>query len=740
METLVKKELYLKGLDCAHCASKIEDQTNRLEGVSASLNFMNGKLSLELENENSEEVIDAIKRIVNKLEPGVDVLDYDSHESGHRAENDNKDDKSCNDSCCGGHDAQDSHDHSHGIGHSHGEDLTHSHGDDDLNKSIKKLIASGALFLIGLISNFSIEIKLGIFLVSYLIIGSDVLLRAARNIMRGQVFDENFLMSIATIGAFIVGEYAEAVGVMLFYQVGELFQDIAVNRSRKSISDLMDIRPDYANLKVGADIKVVAPEEVKVGDLIVVKPGEKVPLDGKLIDGISTVDTSALTGESLPRDVVQGDDLLSGFININGLITIQVTKVFGESTVSKILDLVQNAGSKKAPTEKFITKFARYYTPAVVYSALAIALIPPLIIEGAVFSEWIYRALIFLVISCPCALVISIPLGFFGGIGGASKKGILIKGSNYLEALNTVDTVVFDKTGTLTKGVFNVVKIVPSEDRTEEELLETAAYAESYSTHPIGLSIIRAYKRTVDKALIDSTEEIPGHGLKVVAGGREILAGNIKLMKMEDISYDSADVDGTIVHVAVDKKYAGYIVIADELKNDSKEAIKKLKDLGIKKTIMLTGDSKGTGEKIGKELGLDKIYAELLPADKVEKFEELEANKSEKSNIIYVGDGINDAPVLARADIGIAMGGLGSDAAIEAADIVIMTDEPSKIADAFHVARKTRKIVWQNIIFALGIKGIFLIMGAFGIATMWEAVFADVGVAVIAILNSMRVK
>lgn len=739
METLVKKELYLKGLDCAHCASKIEDQTNRLEGVSASLNFMNGKLSLELENENSEEVIDAIKKIVKKLEPDVDVLDYESHENNHRSD-DHDDDKNCNDSCCGGHDSHDSHDHSHGIGHSHGEDLTHSHGDDDLNKSIKKLIASGALFLIGLISNFSIEIKLGIFLASYLIIGSDVLLRAARNIMRGQVFDENFLMSIATIGAFIVGEYAEAVGVMLFYQVGELFQDIAVNRSRKSISDLMDIRPDYANLKVGADIKVVTPEEVKVGDLIVVKPGEKIPLDGKLIDGISTVDTSALTGESLPRDVVQGDDLLSGFININGLITIQVTKVFGESTVSKILDLVQNAGSKKAPTEKFITKFARYYTPAVVYSALAIALIPPLVIEGAVFSEWIYRALIFLVISCPCALVISIPLGFFGGIGGASKKGILIKGSNYLEALNTVDTIVFDKTGTLTKGVFNVVKIVPSEDRTEEELLETAAYAESYSTHPIGLSIIRAYKKTVDKSLIDSTEEIPGHGLKVVAGGREILVGNIKLMKMEDISYDSADVDGTIVHVAVDKKYAGYIVIADELKNDSKEAIKRLKDLGIKKTIMLTGDSKGTGEKIGRELGLDKIYAELLPADKVEKFEELETNKSEKSNIIYVGDGINDAPVLARADIGIAMGGLGSDAAIEAADIVIMTDEPSKIADAFNVARKTRKIVWQNIIFALGIKGIFLIMGAFGIATMWEAVFADVGVAVIAILNSMRVK
>ena len=544
-------------------------------------------------------------------------------------------------------------------------------------------------------------------------------------------------MSIATIGAFFIGEYPEGVAVMLFYQVGELFQSYAVGKSRKSIASLMDIRPDYANVKKGDELVKVDPDEVQIGDIIVIKAGEKIPLDGKVIEGSSMIDTSALTGESVPREVEVGSDILSGCININGVITAEVTKEFGESTVSKILDLVENASSKKSNSEQFITKFARYYTPVVVIIAVFLAIIPPLVIDGATFSDWIYRALAFLVVSCPCALVISIPLSFFGGIGGASKKGVLVKGSNYLEALAETEIVVFDKTGTLTKGVFNVQEIHP-EGVSKEELLELTAHAESYSNHPISFSLRRAYSKEIDNGRISDVEEISGHGVIATVDGKKVMAGNIKLMKMMDIPYFKGELIGTIVHVAVNNKYIGYIVIADEVKEDSAQAIKELKAANIKQTVMLTGDNKSIGSKVAKELGLDKVYAELLPADKVEKLEELFSQKSKKGKLAFVGDGINDAPVLARADIGIAMGGLGSDAAIEAADVVIMTDEPSKIATTMKISKKTLKIAHQNIVFAIGIKIIVLILSAFGITTMWAAIFADVGVTIIAVLNAFR--
>ena len=588
------------------------------------------------------------------------------------------------------------------------------------------------------IGEFTNPVELAIFLTSYLIVGYSVVLRAVKGIIRGQVFSENFLMTIATIGAFFVGEYPEGVAVMLFYLVGELFQDVAVNRSRRSISALMNIRPDYANLKIGDGTQKVSPEDVRIGDIIIVKPGEKVPLDGKVLTGTSMVDTSALTGESLPRELMPGSDALSGFINQNGVLTVEVRKTFGESTVSKILDLVQNAGSRKAPTENFISKFARYYTPAVVFGALAVAVIPPLLIQGATFSEWIYRALIFLVISCPCALVISIPLGFFGGIGGASKRGILVKGSNYLEALNDVDTVIFDKTGTLTQGVFKVTAIEPR-TLSKERLLEVAALTESYSTHPIALSIARAYGKLLDQSRVHDVQEVAGQGISAKVDGQRVLAGNTRLMEQNGIAFPMVDSLGSVVHMSIDGAYAGYLVISDEVKKDAAEAIRALRAAGVRKIAMLTGDLKLVGDQIGRDLGIDEVYSELLPADKVAKLEALDAKKGKKGKLVFVGDGINDAPVLARADIGIAMGGLGSDAAIEAADIVIMTDEPSKIATAIKIAKKTRTIVMQNIIFALGVKGVFLMLGATGHATMWEAVFADVGVAVIAILNSMRV-
>ena len=592
-----------------------------------------------------------------------------------------------------------------------------------MTKRLWRIIIGAAVLATAVLLNLNNEwLQIALFIISYIIVGGDVVKRAVKNIFKGQVFDENFLMSIATIGAFFIGEYPEGVAVMLFYQVGELFQSYAVGKSRKSIASLMDIRPDYANVKKGDELVKVDPDEVQIGDIIVIKAGEKIPLDGKVIEGSSMIDTSALTGESVPREVEVGSDILSGCININGVITAEVTKEFGESTVSKILDLVENASSKKSNSEQFITKFARYYTPVVVIIAVFLAIIPPLVIDGATFSDWIYRALAFLVVSCPCALVISIPLSFFGGIGGASKKGVLVKGSNYLEALAETEIVVFDKTGTLTKGIFNVQEIHP-EGVSKEELLELTAHAESYSNHPISLSLKRAYSKEIDNGRISDVEEISGHGVIATVDGKKVMAGNIKLMKMMDIPYFKGELIGTIVHVAVNNKYIGYIVIADEVKEDSAQAIKELKAANIKQTVMLTGDNKSIGSKVAKELGLDKVYAELLSADKVEKLEELFSQKSKKGKLAFVGDGINDAPVLARADIGIAMGGLGSDAAIEAADVVIMTDEPSKIATAMKISKKTLKIAHQNIVFAIGIKIIVLILSAFGIATMWAAIF-----------------
>jgi len=607
-----------------------------------------------------------------------------------------------------------------------------------MKKRLWKIIIGGIVFAVAIVNPINITwLKVTLFLISYIIVGSDVVIRAVKNIIRGNVFDENFLMSIATIGAFLIGEFPEGVAVMVFYQVGELFQSYAVAQSRKSIADLMDIRPDYANVKKGEELVRMDPDEVQVGDIIVIKAGERIPLDSKVIEGNSTIDTSALTGESIPREIEVGSDLLSGCININGVITAEVMKEFGESTVSKILDLVENASSKKSKSEQFITKFARYYTPIVVIIAAILAIIPPLVIPGAIFSDWIHRALTFLVVSCPCALVISIPLSFFGGIGGASRKGILVKGSNYMEALAQAEIIVFDKTGTLTKGVFNVQEIHP-EGISKEELLEVTAYAESFSNHPISISLKRAFGKDIDNQRITKVEEIAGHGVSAAVDGRKVLAGNSKLMEKMNIAYYKGELIGTVVHVAIENQYVGYIVIADEVKEDSAQAIRDLKAANIKQIIMLTGDSRNVGVKVADELGLDQVYAELLPADKVKIMEELFSQKSKKGKLAYVGDGINDAPVLALADIGIAMGGLGSDAAIEAADIVIMTDEPSKIAMAMKIAKKTLKIASQNTVFAIGIKVIVLILSALGYASMWAAVFADVGVTVLAVINSFR--
>lgn len=615
----------------------------------------------------------------------------------------------------------------------------HIHGDEDRNKALIKLLIGALLFAMPTIFKLNQIATVGLYTIAYLTIGYDIVWLAIKNLSKRQIFDENFLMTIATVGAFAIGEYPEGVAVMLFYKVGELFQDMAVNKSRNSIKALMDIRPDFAHLKVKKDTVKVSPEEVHIGDIILVKPGERVPLDGIIIKGKTTMDTSALTGESLPRELEEGNEALSGFINQTGVVEVEVRKEFGESTVNKILELVQNASNRKAKTENFITKFARGYTPFVVGAATLIAIAPPLFINGATFSEYIYRALVFLVISCPCALVISIPLGFFGGIGAASKNGILIKGSNYLEALNHVETVVFDKTGTLTKGKFSVTQIKESQDFTKEELLKYAASAESYSNHPIGVSIVKEYGKAINKDTIKDLEDIPGHGIIAMIDGKRVATGNSKLMEKENIKYhNESGIIGTIVHIAIDHMYAGLIVIEDTVKEDAIKGVKALKDMGIKQTIMLTGDHQSIADKVGKMIRIDKVYAQLLPHEKVERLEEVDKQKSPGKNIIFVGDGINDSPVLARADIGIAMGGLGSDAAIEAADIVIMTDEPSKIATAIRIAKRTQQIVWQNIVFALGIKAVVLLLGALGVATMWEAVFADVGVSILAILNSMR--
>lgn len=552
------------------------------------------------------------------------------------------------------------------------------------------------------------------------------------------MFDEHFLMSVSTIGAFAIGEYPEAVAVMLFYQVGEFFQSLAVKRSRKSISDLMDICPDSATVKRNGVLQVVSPESVAVGEIIVVKPGEKIPLDGIVVDGESMLDTKALTGESVPRSIRKGDEALSGCINQSGLLTLKVTKSFGESTVSKITDLVENASARKAPTENFITTFARYYTPVVVGMAAVLAIIPPLVLGGG-WSEWLRRGFVFLIVSCPCALVISIPLTFFGGIGAASKRGVLVKGSNYLEALNKVSVVVFDKTGTLTKGVFEVANIIPAAGYQKEQVLEYAAQAESYSNHPIAKSILATYGKPIDQKQFSGFEEISGHGISVMVQGKKVLAGNSKLMESEKIAYAACDAAGTKFYVAADGSYVGCILIADEVKPDSKCAIAELKKIGVEKTVMLTGDDERIGKSVADELGLDAYYAQLLPDQKVEKLEMLDKQKRQGSKLAFVGDGINDAPVLARADVGIAMGGLGSDAAIEVADVVLMTDEPSKLVEAIDVAKATKRIVMQNIVIALGIKSVFLVLGALGMAGMWEAVFGDVGVTIIAVLNAMRI-
>ena len=615
------------------------------------------------------------------------------------------------------------------------------YNDEDKKRTIR-LAVGAVVYAIGMALTVFAKLptlaELAFLIVAYVILGWDVVWQAVKNITRGQVFDEHFLMSVSTIGAFAIGEYPEAVAVMLFYQVGEFFQSLAVKRSRKSISDLMDICPDSATVKRNGVLQVVSPESVAVGEIIVVKPGEKIPLDGIVVDGESMLDTKALTGESVPRSIRKGDEALSGCINQSGLLTLKVTKSFGESTVSKITDLVENASARKAPTENFITTFARYYTPVVVGMAAVLAIIPPLVLGGG-WSEWLRRGFVFLIVSCPCALVISIPLTFFGGIGAASKRGVLVKGSNYLEALNKVSVVVFDKTGTLTKGVFEVANIIPAAGYQKEQVLEYAAQAESYSNHPIAKSILATYGKPIDQKQFSGFEEISGHGISVMVQGKKVLAGNSKLMESEKIAYAACDAAGTKFYVAADGSYVGCILIADEVKPDSKCAIAELKKIGVEKTVMLTGDDEQIGKSVADELGLDAYYAQLLPDQKVEKLEMLDKQKRQGSKLAFVGDGINDAPVLARADVGIAMGGLGSDAAIEAADVVLMTDEPSKLVEAIDVAKATKRIVMQNIVIALGIKSVFLVLGALGMAGMWEAVFGDVGVTIIAVLNAMRI-
>ena len=706
--------LSIEGLDCPNCAAKVERKINTLEGIKeATVDFLGKKIVVLADEISENELVELIQTEVDKIEDGVKVF-VPKVQAGES-----------------------------------------SSEEEDTGKIKKKLLIGGVLFVLGIFVPKTLFIpKLVIFLVSYLVIGGDVLLSAFKNILNGQVFDENFLMAIATVGAFAIGEYPEGVAVMLFYQLGELFQGIAVNNSRKSIVSLMDIRPDYANIKVGEGIKKVSPEEIKVGEIIVVKPGEKVPLDGKIVKGASTFDTSALTGESLPREAKAGDDVLSGFINKNGLIEIQVAKVFSESTVSKILYLMENAGSKKSKTENFITKFARYYTPVVVITALIVAIFPPLLIQGATFSDWIYRALIFLVVSCPCALVISIPLGFFGGIGGASRHGILIKGTNYLEVLNNLESVVMDKTGTLTKGIFKVTEVNAENnikindfqnnktELTKPLLLKYAAHIEKFSNHPIAQSIVAEYENSVSKVdenVVKDFEEISGFGIKVNINNHQFLAGNSKLMDLKNIKFEKNRNLGTVIYFAADQKYIGNILISDEIKEDSEKAIKGMKENGVKEIVMLTGDNEAIGKNIAEKLGIDKVFTELLPNEKVEKLEEIYKTKSEKGKVAFVGDGINDAPVLARADLGIAMGGAGSDAAIEAADVVIMNDEPSKIVTAIKIAKKTKEIVWQNITIAFAVKIVVMALGLFGDATMWEAVFADVGVALLAVLNATRV-
>jgi len=691
------KKYKLINLDCASCASKIENSLSKLDEVKyVTVSFANASMTIDTDN------IEKVKAHIHRLEPEV-VVEENEKESTLVSLSELKENK----------------------------------------WTIIKAIAGLILLLIGLIfeeelhqTPFEIA-EYAVFITGYLIVGWKVIATAVKNIIRGQFFDEQFLMAVATLGAFAIHQMPEAVAVMLFYVTGELLQDIAVNRSRKSIKALLEIKPAFANLLSNGLTTQVSPESINVDDVIVVKAGEKIPLDGKVLEGNSFVDTSALTGESVPRKLKENDIALSGTINQTGMLTIRVTKLFNESSVSKILELVENATSKKAETEKFITTFAKYYTPLVVIGALLLAILPPLLFSGQTFDDWIYRALVVLVISCPCALVISIPLGYFGGIGNASRKGILVKGSNFLDALTQVKTVVFDKTGTLTQGEFKVSEIVTSNGFSKDQLLEYAAYAETNSNHPVARSICEAYGHDIVKTRIKQVEEISGYGIKALIDNKTVLAGNDKLLHKENIVHQVCHVDGTVVHVAFDTVYAGYLIISDTLKEDAIEAIEKLKAKNIL-TVMLTGDNQFAAAAIAKKLNVDKFYYELLPEDKVKHIESL-MQESNGGKVAFVGDGINDAPVIARADIGIAMGALGSDAAIETADVVLMTDSPSKVALAIDVAKWTRSIVWQNIYFAMGVKLIFIILGIFGIATMWEAVFGDMGVALIAVFNALRI-
>jgi Cd2+/Zn2+-exporting ATPase len=691
-------EFYLEGLNCAACAARIEEEAKRIRHVDrASLNLATNVLAIDAADvKNHGQIMKDVSGMVKEIEPGVTVKILTGKEERT------------------------------GTGGSAG------------TREAAVLLAGGILFAAALLLRLPNDLRIMLYAAGYLLVGGRILAAAGRNLIRGRAFGENLLMSISTLGAFAIREYPEAVAVMLFFRAGEFLQDLAVNRSRKSIADLMDIRPEYANIKTPGGLKRVSPAEVRVGDIILVKPGERIPLDGVVEEGISAVDTSALTGEAVPRDVEPGSGVLSGFINKNGVLSVRTTREFKESAVAKILELVEDAGARKAPTEKFITRFSRYYTPAVVFAAAALALVPPLLIPGAHFSDWVYRALVFLVVSCPCALVISIPLGFFGGIGGASKNGILIKGGNFLEALAELDTVVFDKTGTLTKGVFKVTRINPADGVDENKLLEYIARAEYGSNHPVALAIIEAYGKKPDGDGVKGYTETPGLGVEAVIDGKKVLAGSTRLMEREGIAFQPVEEAGTAVYAALDGKFIGSVVVSDEIKEDAAAAIRDLKALGVRRTMMLTGDSQRAAEEAAKALNIDEVHAELLPHQKVAMVEAAQGNKTSRGRVVFVGDGINDAPALARADIGVAMGGLGSDAAIEAADVVIMTDRIGKLAAAVRAARRTRAIVWQNIIFALAVKGIVLLLGAGGIASMWEAVFADVGVALIAVLNSMR--
>ncbi len=690
------KKYKIKNMSCASCASKIEVGVAKLEEVDfVSVNFAASSIQLETND------LEKVKKRIKEIEAEVEILDGEN-------ENEEK--------------------------------------EFDIKKELLKIFLIVSFLVAGIIYKDSLHstpyqaAEYFVFVTIYLLSGWRVLKLAGLNIIRGQVFNEQFLMSVATLGAFAIHEMPEAVAVMVFYNIGEFFQDLAVHRSRRSIKSLLEIRPDQANLLENDGVKIVSPEDVGVGAIILVKPGEKIPLDGEVIEGSSMLDTSALTGESVPRSVKEGEAVMAGMINKSGTLTVKVTKLFGESSITKILDLVENATAKKAKTEKFITKFARYYTPAVVFGAILVAVLPPLLVEGQMFSVWIYRALIMLVVSCPCALVISIPLGYFGGIGGASRKGILVKGSNYLDSLTAVKTAVFDKTGTLTKGEFKVSRILPKNGYGKAEVLEFAAHAEANSNHPIAQSILEDYGKVIDQAKISGVNEIAGHGIEAEVDGKVVLAGNDKLLHSRNIAHDKCDVEETVVYITIDSTYAGYIVISDTIKEDAAMAIKELKKLGVRKTVMLTGDNSFAAEIIAKKLNIDEVYPELLPEDKVEYIEKFITESGKNDKVAFVGDGINDAPVLARADVGIAMGALGSDAAVETADVVLMNDTPSSVPTSIRIAKKTRRVVWQNILFALGVKLLFIILAAFGIATMWEAVFGDMGVALIAILNATRVR